>query len=80
MDMYTFQHVLNVGEEEKSHMAECLGSVGVDILVECGVWPKTGAHVGPSVPVYCDEFATHLTAVSMAVYGTLSQRQLSSSK
>jgi hypothetical protein len=40
-------------------MGSCLGSMGVDVHVECGVWLKIAAQVGLSVLVHChDKFVT----------------------
>jgi hypothetical protein len=35
----------------KIHFEQCLVSVAVASLVDCGVWLKTDAHIGLSVPV-----------------------------
>jgi len=45
-------------------MGPCLGSSGVDGLVECSIWPKTAPHIGPSVPLlWRNEFAMNHIAI-----------------
>ena len=45
-------------------MGPCLGSTGVDGPVECGIWPKIAAQIGPRVPLLCrDEFAMHVITI-----------------
>jgi hypothetical protein len=37
--------------------------------MECDVWAKIAAQVGLSVPVHCDQFSLHWTAIFLAIYG-----------
>jgi len=37
--------------------------------LECDVWAEIAAQVGPSVPVRCDQFSLHWTAIFLAIYG-----------
>lgn len=36
-------------------MVACVGSTGIDAPVECGVWLKISAQVGPSAPMRCSD-------------------------
>jgi hypothetical protein len=51
--------------------------MGADAVVECGVWLKLAAEVGPSVPIpCCVEFAMHQTVIFLVVYGELHHEDL----
>lgn len=52
------------GNLQKSYGTMSREYGGVDGSVGCGIWPKSSAQIGPSVPLLCrDEFAMCVIAI-----------------
>jgi hypothetical protein len=50
--------------------------MGTHTPMECGIWLKITAQVGPSAPVCCDEFSMHKTEILMVVHIKLHHRNV----